>query len=107
VIIVVCCIRLLKNKKIICGYVGSPRTLGSSGCLLVDSGPTYEPETWLLVTVTIVHSVPCRCGHFLIYFAIHLTMSSNHSQFIHQSYLLWLQQRQLVAKEGEGARNGR
>jgi hypothetical protein len=33
----------------------------------------------------ILQIVPCNCDHFLIYCAPHL--SSNHSRFIHQSYL--------------------
>jgi hypothetical protein len=44
---------------------------------------------WLLLRSGIVQSVPCNCDHFLIYCAPGL--SSNHSQFIHQSSLLQLQ----------------
>jgi hypothetical protein len=47
----------------------------------------------------IVKSVPCNCDNFLIYFATHL--SSNHSRFIHQTFLPWLQKRHLVEKLGE------
>jgi hypothetical protein len=47
----------------------------------------------------IVQSVPCNCDNFLIYFAPHL--SSNHSRFIHQTFLPLLQQRHLVEKLGE------
>jgi hypothetical protein len=47
-------------------------------------------------------SHPCNCDHFLIYCAPHL--SSNHSCFIHQSSLLWLQQWHLVAKRGQSKR---
>jgi hypothetical protein len=50
----------------------------------------------------ILESVSCYCDHFLIYCASNL--SSNHLQFIHQSYPLWLQQRHLVAKWGETGR---
>jgi hypothetical protein len=39
----------------------------------------------LLLLDSVVQSVPCSCGHFLIYCALHL--SSNHVQFIHQSSL--------------------
>jgi hypothetical protein len=42
---------------------------------------------------------PMHCGHFLVYYAPHL--SSNHSWFVHQSSQLWLNQRHLIAKRGE------
>jgi hypothetical protein len=46
-----------------------------------------------------IQIVPCRCDHFLICCAPHL--SSNHLWFIHQSSLVWLQQWHLVAMQGE------
>jgi hypothetical protein len=46
----------------------------------------------------VAQRVPCNCDHFLIYCTPHL--SSNHSRFIRQSSLLWLQQTYLVAKRG-------
>jgi len=57
---------------------------------------------WLLLRGGIVQSVPCNCDHFLICCAPHL--SYNHSRFIHQSSLLWLQQTHLIAKRGEFGR---
>jgi hypothetical protein len=57
---------------------------------------------WLLLRGGIIQSVPCNCDHFLIYYAPYL--SSNHSRFIHQSSLFWLQQRYLVAKRRETGR---
>jgi hypothetical protein len=50
---------------------------------------------WLRLRGGIVQSVPCNCYHFLIYCAPHL--SSNHTRFIHQNSLLWLQRRHLAA----------
>jgi hypothetical protein len=40
-----------------------------------------------------------HCGHFLISCAPHL--SSNYTLFIHQSFVILLQKRHLVAKRGE------
>jgi hypothetical protein len=45
---------------------------------------------------------PTHCDHFLIYCAPHL--SYNHSRFTHQTSLLWLKQRHLVAKRRETGR---
>jgi hypothetical protein len=59
----------------------------------------YMCKYWLLVGI---RSVPCSCVHFPICWVPH--MSSNHSWFNHQSSLLWLQQRHLVAKRGENWR---
>jgi hypothetical protein len=53
----------------------------------------------LLLWGGIVQSVHCNCNHLLIYCASHL--SFNHSLFIHQDSLLWLQKRYLVAKRGK------
>jgi hypothetical protein len=50
----------------------------------------------------IVQSVPCNCKNFLIYCAPRL--SCNHSQFIHKSSLLLLQQRHLIVRWGETGR---
>jgi hypothetical protein len=43
---------------------------------------------WVLLRCGVVESVPCNCNHLLTRCS-HL--SSNHSWFIHQSSLLWLQ----------------
>lgn len=59
---------------------------------------THRTGNWLLLRGGIIPSVPCNCGHFPICWARHL--SSNHSRFVHQSSLLWSQQRHLVAKRG-------
>jgi hypothetical protein len=60
------------------------------------------PVNWLLLRSGIVKSVPQNCYHFIMCCASRL--SSNHSWFIHQISLLWLQQRHLVAKRGEAWR---
>jgi hypothetical protein len=59
----------------------------------------------LLVTLTGWYRERHRidCYHSLTYCAPHL--SSNHSQFINHSPLLWLPQRHLVAKQEETLRN--
>jgi hypothetical protein len=62
-------------------------------------GNTY----WLLLRGGFVQSIPCNCDHFLIYCAPHL--SSNHSQFIHQSSLLWLQQTPSRVAERDWVKN--
>jgi hypothetical protein len=59
----------------------------------------WQRRYLLLLRGGIVQSVPCNCDHFLVYCAPHL--SYNHSRFIHQSSLFWLQQRHLVAKREE------
>jgi hypothetical protein len=41
---------------------------------------------WLLLRGGIIHSVPCKCDHFMVH-CPHL--SYNHSRFTHQSSLLW------------------
>jgi hypothetical protein len=57
------------------------------------------------------HTVTGYCYGVVSYNASHVTatiywspvlphLSSNHSRFIHQTYLLWLQQTHLVAKRG-------
>jgi hypothetical protein len=58
----------------------------------------------LLTTVTGWYRTKrsCNCDQFLIYSASHL--SSNNSLFVHQSSLLWLQQRHVVAKRRETGR---
>jgi hypothetical protein len=48
----------------------------------------------LLLQSGIVRSIPCNSDHFLICRAPH--QSSNYSLFIHQSSLLWLQQRYVL-----------
>jgi hypothetical protein len=70
---------------------------------LTDTGPevtlvTDLEQYRLLLRGGIVQSVPRNCNHFLIYCASHL--SSDHSRFIHQRTLLWLQQRNLGPKLG-------
>jgi hypothetical protein len=63
----------------------------------------YFKGYWLLVRGGIVQSVPCTCDHILIYCcAPH--PSSNLSWFVHQSSLLWLQLRHLLATQGESGR---
>jgi hypothetical protein len=48
----------------------------------------------------IAQSVSCNCDDFLIYCAPHL--SCNHSRFIHQISLLWMQPKRLLVKRGGG-----
>jgi hypothetical protein len=54
---------------------------------------------WLLLPGGIVKSAVCNCDNFMIYCLI-----SNCSQFIHQSSLLWLQQKHPVAKREKSGR---
>jgi hypothetical protein len=68
---------------------------GKIGCHWFCSTSLY----WLLLLGGIIQSVPCNCDHLLIYCAP--CLRSNHSRFIHQSSLLWLQQKHIVAKRRE------
>jgi hypothetical protein len=54
---------------------------------------------WFLLQSGIFQSAPCNCDNLPTYSASRL--SSNHSRLIHQSFLLWLQKKYLVAKRGE------